>query len=335
MNLVAAQQVDLDNALVAPKKRLKIEKCNMRIKFNKPQREPTFQNTIKKIKDTDAYEFKLDKQKFRVDTEVFREILQIYSKLPNQDFVKPPSDEEMVPFIKELGYTGKCDMLSEIHTDQMHQPWRTFAAVINRCISEKSTAIKDSKEYKTYLDFETGEATPKKARKFKKIASPSKKQTLILEEEPAKKPKRVKHPEPAKESAPAKRDAGLLEVDQLKKVLKHSRKETHSHQASGSGDGVGSQPKVLDELQDKTTESRDDDDSNDEDSDDDSNDDDSDDDEEYEEEYVHTPENYESTDDENEHIEEEEYDLIDEELYKDVNVKLKDAEHGEEGKGDA
>ncbi|GJU66784.1 hypothetical protein Tco_1253043 [Tanacetum coccineum] len=130
----------------------------------------------------------------------------------------------------------------------MHQPWRTFAAVINRCISRKSTgldrlrpsraqilwgmfykdnvdfvallkminlhtiqddsllAIKDSKEYKIYLAYATGAATPKKSRKFKKIASPSKKQTLVLEEEPAKKPNRAKHPEPAKKSAPAKKD---------------------------------------------------------------------------------------------------------------------------------
>ncbi|GJU67325.1 uncharacterized mitochondrial protein-like protein [Tanacetum coccineum] len=35
--------------------------------------------------------------------------------------------------------------------------------------------IKDFKAYKTYLDFATGKATPKKARKFKKVASPSKK----------------------------------------------------------------------------------------------------------------------------------------------------------------
>ncbi|GJV37282.1 hypothetical protein Tco_1409759 [Tanacetum coccineum] len=167
MNPVAAQQVALDNALVAPEKRLEIEKCNMRIEFNKPEREPTFQvtldvlklspcspaflitvkvpkiymhqfwNTIKKIKD----KFKLDKKKFQIDTEVFCEILQICPRLPNQDFVEPPSDEEMVSFIKDLEYTSKCDMLSEIHTDQMHQPWRTFIVVINRCISEKSTGL--------------------------------------------------------------------------------------------------------------------------------------------------------------------------------------------------
>ncbi|GKC26853.1 hypothetical protein Tco_1034147, partial [Tanacetum coccineum] len=46
MNPVVAQQVALDNALVALEKRLKNEKCNMRIEFNKTQREPTFQVTL-------------------------------------------------------------------------------------------------------------------------------------------------------------------------------------------------------------------------------------------------------------------------------------------------
>ncbi|GJX17104.1 retrovirus-related pol polyprotein from transposon TNT 1-94 [Tanacetum coccineum] len=52
-----------------------------------------FWNTIKKIKDTDAYRFKLDKKKFRIDTEVFHEILHICLRLPKQDFVEPPSEE--------------------------------------------------------------------------------------------------------------------------------------------------------------------------------------------------------------------------------------------------
>ncbi|GKA16962.1 hypothetical protein Tco_0696799 [Tanacetum coccineum] len=155
----------------------------------------------------------------------------------------------------------------------MHQPWRTFAVVINRCIFGKSISldrirplraqilwgmfykknvdfvallnminlhtirddsllvtlkyvskiedyqkygtlipkqminqvIKDSKEYKIYLAFATGEATPKKVRKFKKIDSPSKKQTLILEEESAKKPKQAKQSAPAKKDVPSKK----------------------------------------------------------------------------------------------------------------------------------
>ncbi|GJR40561.1 hypothetical protein Tco_1216245 [Tanacetum coccineum] len=314
----------------------------------------------------------------------------------------------MVPFIKDLGYIGKCDMLSEIDTDQMHQPWRTFVAVISRCISGKSTdyqkyealiheqminqAIQDSKEYKIYLAFATGEATPKKAMKFKKIALPLKKQTFVLEEEPAKKPKQTKHPKPAKKDvssknpsrkqstgvqirdilsvsvlkkkAPATTDrstcidllseAALLKDAQMKKVLKQRKR-------------VPDVPKDQSESKNESWgESRDDNDSNydsDDVSDDDGTNDDSDDDggdndndnkrtesdedknpnlnqndddkeEDYEDEYMHTPSSNESTDDENEHVDEEEYARIDNELYKDVNVELKDVKHGKEGKRD-
>nr|GFB71847.1 hypothetical protein [Tanacetum cinerariifolium]GFB71849.1 hypothetical protein [Tanacetum cinerariifolium] len=102
MNRIATLQATLDNALVPSKKRLKIERC-----------------------------FMLDKNKCRVDTEVFREILQICPRILNQDFIAPPLEEDLVTFIQELGYSGRCNMLSAIHTDQMHQPMRTFVTIIN------------------------------------------------------------------------------------------------------------------------------------------------------------------------------------------------------------
>ncbi|GKC58321.1 hypothetical protein Tco_1085919 [Tanacetum coccineum] len=43
--------------------------------------------------------------------------------------------------------------------------------------------MRDSPAYKTYLAFVTGAATPKKARKFKKPASPLEKRTLVTVEE--------------------------------------------------------------------------------------------------------------------------------------------------------
>ncbi|GJX74463.1 hypothetical protein Tco_0313058 [Tanacetum coccineum] len=49
-NPVVAQQVALDNALVAHEKRLKIEMCNARIEFSKPQREETYQVTLNALK---------------------------------------------------------------------------------------------------------------------------------------------------------------------------------------------------------------------------------------------------------------------------------------------
>nr|GEZ15018.1 hypothetical protein [Tanacetum cinerariifolium] len=87
--------------------------------------------------------------------------------------------------------------------------------------------MRDSPAYKTYLAFATGAATPKKARNFKKPASPSKKKTLIAIKEPSKKP------------ATRKQSDGVQIQDtpgvkaQLKKAIKQSRRETNIHQAGG------------------------------------------------------------------------------------------------------
>ncbi|GJW51446.1 hypothetical protein Tco_0092797, partial [Tanacetum coccineum] len=62
-----------------------------------------------------------------------------------------PPEEELVASIKKLGYSGMCDMLSAIHTDQMHQPWRTFAAIINRCISGKTTRLDRLRESRAQI----------------------------------------------------------------------------------------------------------------------------------------------------------------------------------------
>nr|GEZ68192.1 hypothetical protein [Tanacetum cinerariifolium] len=288
MNLISTQQAALDNALVPSEKRLKIERCNARIAFSKPQKEETYQatldalklcpcylafqitvevfeihmhqlwNTIKKIGKTNGYNFKLDKKKCRVDTKVFREILHICPRLPIQDFMELPSEEDLLTFIKELGYSGKCDMLSTIRTDQMHQPWRTFTDVINK-INLHTTPddtlldIKDSKAYKTYLDYATGKVPPKKTRKFKKPASPKLKIVLASPKEPTRKGKRVKRAAKKATSAP-KTDVVIRDTPdaQLKETLRKSKKETHKLQASGLREGADFESKVPDEQADKT-----------------------------------------------------------------------------------
>nr|GEY25032.1 hypothetical protein [Tanacetum cinerariifolium] len=81
-----------------------------------------FWNTIKIIGKTNSYNFKLNKKKCRVGTKVFHEILQICPRLPNQYFVELPFEDDLLSFIKELGYSGNCEMLFTIHTGQMHHP---------------------------------------------------------------------------------------------------------------------------------------------------------------------------------------------------------------------
>nr|GEW11066.1 hypothetical protein [Tanacetum cinerariifolium] len=98
--------------------------------------------------------------------------------------------------------------------------------------------IKDSKSYKTYLDYADGKVAPKKARKFKKPASPK----LNIVSASPKEPTQINTlgKSVSKKKAPAKTDRGkgikllsdvaLLEDAQLKETLKKSKKETHKLQ---------------------------------------------------------------------------------------------------------
>ncbi|GJT19507.1 hypothetical protein Tco_0878213 [Tanacetum coccineum] len=92
-------------------------------------------------KDSTSYQFKIDKKRYIIDMEVFREILQICPKLLNQEFDALPSDEEIVSFIKELGHKGDIKSVTNVVVDQMYQPWRTFASIINTCLSGKITGL--------------------------------------------------------------------------------------------------------------------------------------------------------------------------------------------------
>ncbi|GKF11268.1 hypothetical protein Tco_0049194, partial [Tanacetum coccineum] len=58
-----------------------------------------------------------------------------------QDFDALPIDEEIVSFLKDLSHTREIHSLNDVVVDQMHQPWRTFAALINRSLSGKITGL--------------------------------------------------------------------------------------------------------------------------------------------------------------------------------------------------
>ncbi|GKB17698.1 hypothetical protein Tco_0851621, partial [Tanacetum coccineum] len=124
MNPVVAQQIFLDNALVAPEDRVKIGKCNMRIDPTKTQKEATYQVILDTLAPSPCYnaflitaDFKLDKKKCIISVEVFREVLQIFPRLLNQEFVEPPTHEEIVSLIKEIGYKGDLESITELVTD--------------------------------------------------------------------------------------------------------------------------------------------------------------------------------------------------------------------------
>nr|GFA76048.1 hypothetical protein [Tanacetum cinerariifolium]GFA76053.1 hypothetical protein [Tanacetum cinerariifolium]GFA76076.1 hypothetical protein [Tanacetum cinerariifolium]GFA76556.1 hypothetical protein [Tanacetum cinerariifolium] len=83
--------------------------------------------------------FKMDKKKHIINLKSFREMLHICPRVPGQAFVKPPFEEEILAFLRFLGHSGAIRRLTDVNINKLHQPWRSFTAIINKCLTEKSS----------------------------------------------------------------------------------------------------------------------------------------------------------------------------------------------------
>ncbi|GJW77994.1 putative reverse transcriptase domain-containing protein [Tanacetum coccineum] len=168
MNQQEIQQDARDETLVPSADRVKISNTNMRIDPSQTQKEETYQvilniiknstcynaflitadvpymqqfwYTVKKIKSTNSYEFDLADKKCKVDLEVFKKILGICLRVQGEEFVETPPEESLLTFLIELGYKGQLNKLPNMFVDYMHKPWRTLAAIINKCLSGKTSS---------------------------------------------------------------------------------------------------------------------------------------------------------------------------------------------------
>ncbi|GJT04074.1 hypothetical protein Tco_0838536 [Tanacetum coccineum] len=176
MSSITAQQAKL----VPKEKRLEIGKCNGRLSLGKIQREPTFQVVLDALaltpcysaflitadvpevymhqfwdsvyKHDTFYRFKMDKRKrFKLNLEIVRDIFKIFPIVQGQDFDALPTDEEFVSFLRDLVHTGEISSLNDVVVDQMHQPWRTFDALINRSLSGKTTSLEKLRLSKAHI----------------------------------------------------------------------------------------------------------------------------------------------------------------------------------------
>nr|GEX82100.1 hypothetical protein [Tanacetum cinerariifolium] len=82
--------------------------------------------------------FKMDNKKHIVHLESFMEMLHICPRLPGQTFVEPPFEEEIMAFLRFLGHSRAIRRLTDVNINKLHQPWRSFAAIINKCLTRKS-----------------------------------------------------------------------------------------------------------------------------------------------------------------------------------------------------
>ncbi|GJT60059.1 hypothetical protein Tco_1003592 [Tanacetum coccineum] len=132
MDTTRAQKKALDNQLVAPENHLKIGKSNLRLSSNLKSKEPTLQVALDALKLTPFYNA----------FEITADVPEIYmQEFWVTEFEEPLLEEEFLSFIRDLEHTGKIKFLSDVNVNHMHQPWRSFAAIINKCLSGKTTAL--------------------------------------------------------------------------------------------------------------------------------------------------------------------------------------------------
>nr|GEY83001.1 Gag-Pol polyprotein [Tanacetum cinerariifolium] len=73
--------------------------------------------------------------------EAFREMLHISPRIPSQSFAELPFEEEILEFLRFLGHSTQIKTLTDVSVNKLNQPWRSFAAVINKCLTGKSSGI--------------------------------------------------------------------------------------------------------------------------------------------------------------------------------------------------
>nr|GFA44537.1 hypothetical protein [Tanacetum cinerariifolium] len=243
MTTTIEQQVAQDKALVPSTQRLRIGRSNFRLPSDIQSKESTLQLVYDVLRrcpffkaflvTTDVPEiymqefwatayvhqcsirFKMNNKKHIVDLESFREMLYICRRIPGQDFAELPFEEEILEFIRFLGHGATIWTLIDLTNDE----------------------IRNTKAYKEYYNFATGEAVPKlKASARRKMSGSDTSITPpIATTTPtatvAVSPKltvAAKGKQPAKAKSPSDpSEVARIEAQQLKIVLRRRRQQTH------------------------------------------------------------------------------------------------------------
>ncbi|GJW45707.1 hypothetical protein Tco_0077353 [Tanacetum coccineum] len=69
-----------------------------------------------------------------------RTILDICPRVEGVNFTDVSNDDTTLAFLIKLGYKGPLYKYTNMFVDHMHQSWRTLAAIINKCLSGKTTS---------------------------------------------------------------------------------------------------------------------------------------------------------------------------------------------------
>nr|GEZ03039.1 hypothetical protein [Tanacetum cinerariifolium] len=218
------------------------------------------------------YRFKIDKRKrFKLTLEIFKDIFKICPCVQGQDFDALFTDEEIVSFLRELRHTREINSLNDVVVDHMHQPWRTFVALINKCLSKKTIGLDKLRLSREQILWELH-----LLRKHKSLRNQPLLNSLVSQFQLAhtEKSKRVKRPAKKSTETPARgviretlempltkkkekvdvtrgkgiellSQVALTEDAQFEEIQKKSMRDFHMTHPSGSGTVTKTAPSVV------------------------------------------------------------------------------------------
>nr|GEU31633.1 retrotransposon protein, putative, unclassified [Tanacetum cinerariifolium] len=142
-----AQQMALDEALVATTNRLKIRKGNQRLSHDVKSNEATIQVVLDALKLT-----QLNGKSHTLNIENFKDMLNICPRLPRERFQDPLVEEEILSFLSDLGHSREIRVLTDVNI---------YRAILPDVLTSQD--MLESKAYKEYHSFAIG-AVPLKAK---------------------------------------------------------------------------------------------------------------------------------------------------------------------------
>ncbi|GJS06917.1 hypothetical protein Tco_0363713, partial [Tanacetum coccineum] len=88
-----------------------------------------------------SYKCQLDEQWFDLTQDTLRDTLQITPVDKNRTFSPPLTPDTLIKFVNELGYPREVINLSNVTNNDMFQPWRALATIINLCLTRKTSGF--------------------------------------------------------------------------------------------------------------------------------------------------------------------------------------------------
>nr|GEY60579.1 hypothetical protein [Tanacetum cinerariifolium] len=168
MATIIEQQVVLDEALVPSTQRLRIGISNFRLPSDIQSKESTLEVVYDVLRRCPFFKAFLVTADHIINLETFRDMLHICPRIPGQSFDELPLEEEILEFLRFLKHSAQIRTLTDVNINKLFQPWRSFGAVINKCLTGKSSgfdSFRSQPQDNTKKD--RIQRTPSKAKKNK------------------------------------------------------------------------------------------------------------------------------------------------------------------------